>query len=268
MDVLQAAGEVYRLTNSIIYDLLHKLTIERGLDPRSYVMFSYGGTAGMHMTALAGQLGVSRVIIPHSASVHGAFGLLMSDVAHEEQLTHPMRVPPDAKEVNAIFEQLTKRVTDKLRSEGFESKDIAISRAVDLRFRRQVHVVTAPVAAIGPLGEADVADVVATFERLYEEHFGKGSAYKDAGVEMVNFRLRGVGLLRKPELKADAESGTDASPAIVETRDTYFSELRGLAKAETLRLPEIDTRQRNPWSFSNLDAYHDGCREPGTAGHL
>jgi N-methylhydantoinase A len=232
MDVLQAASEVYRLTNSIIYDLLHKLTIERGLDPRSYVMFSYGGTAGMHMTALAGQLGVSRVIIPHSASVHGAFGLLMSDVAHEEQLTHPMRVPPDAKEVNAIFEQLTKRVTDKLRSEGFESKDIAISRAVDLRFRRQVHVVTAPVAAIGPLGEADVADVVATFERLYEEHFGKGSAYKDAGVEMVNFRLRGVGLLRKPELKADAESGTDASPAIVETRDTYFSELRGLAKAK------------------------------------
>jgi N-methylhydantoinase A len=156
----------------------------------------------------------------------------MSDVAHEEQLTHPMRVPPDAKEVNAIFEQLTKRVTDKLRSEGFESKDIAISRAVDLRFRRQVHVVTAPVAAIGPLGEADVADVVATFERLYEEHFGKGSAYKDAGVEMVNFRLRGVGLLRKPELKADAESGTDASSAIVETRDTYFSELRGLAKAK------------------------------------
>ena len=78
-------GEVYRLTNSIIYDLLHKLTIERGLDPRSYVMFSYGGTAGMHLTTLAPQLGVSRVVIPHSASVHGAFGLMMSDVTHEEQ---------------------------------------------------------------------------------------------------------------------------------------------------------------------------------------
>jgi N-methylhydantoinase A len=186
----------------------------------------------MHMTALAGQLGVSRVIIPHSASVHGAFGLMMSDVTHEEQLTHPMRVPADTREVNSIFEQLTKRVTDKLRSEGFEAKDISISRAVDLRFRRQVHVVTTPVAAAGSLGEAEMSDVVSTFERLYEEHFGKGSGYKEAGIEMVNFRLRGIGLLRKPELKAADKRGTDASAAMVETREIYFSDLRGTTQAK------------------------------------
>ncbi|MGH7907440.1 MAG: hydantoinase/oxoprolinase family protein, partial [Candidatus Binataceae bacterium] len=153
MDVMQAAGEVYRLTNSMIYDLLHKLTIERGLDPRSYVMFSYGGTAGMHVTAFAHQLGVNRVIVPHSASVHGAFGLITADVTHEEQLTHPIRMPVDPEQVNSIFSQLAERVTDKLKSEGFSEDDIVLNRAVDLRFRRQVHVVTTPVAAIGLLDE-------------------------------------------------------------------------------------------------------------------
>lgn len=231
MEVVQAAGEVYRLTNSIIYDLLHKLTIERGLDPRSYVMFSYGGTAGMHVTAFARQLGVSRVIIPHSASVHGAFGLMMSDVTHEEQLTRPLRVPADPAQVNAIFSQLAARVTDKLNSEGFGAQDIVLSRAVDLRFRRQVHVVTTPVDGAGALGEKELAEVIAAFEKLYEERFGSGSGYKEAGIEMVNFRLRGVGLLRKPELKAEAERSSDPGAALVEAREVYFGELRGVTRA-------------------------------------
>ncbi|HTW89427.1 MAG TPA: hydantoinase/oxoprolinase family protein [Candidatus Binataceae bacterium] len=231
MEVMQAAGEVYRLTNSIIYDLLHKLTIERGLDPRSYVMFSYGGTAGMHVTAFARQLGVSRVIIPHSASVHGAFGLMMSDVTHEEQLTRPLRVPADPAQVNAIFSQLAERVTDKLKAEGFGLQDIVVSRAIDLRFRRQVHVVTTPVAGSGPLGEKELAETIAAFEKLYEERFGAGSGYKEAGIEMVNFRLRGVGLLRKPELKPDAERGSDPGAALVEAREVYFGELRGVTRA-------------------------------------
>ncbi|HUY18634.1 MAG TPA: hydantoinase/oxoprolinase family protein [Candidatus Binataceae bacterium] len=231
METIQAAGEVYRLTNSIIYDLLHKLTIERGLDPRSYVMFSYGGTAGMHVTTFARQLGVSRVIIPHSASVHGAFGLMMSDVTHEEQLTRPLRVPADPAQVNAIFSQLAARVTDKLQSEGFDTRDIVLNRAVDLRFRRQVHVVTTPVAGADALGEQALAEVIASFEKLYEERFGAGSGYKEAGIEMVNFRLRGVGLLRKPELKAEAERGSDPGAALVEAREVYFGELRGVTQA-------------------------------------
>src|SRR5581483_1841496 len=62
MGVMEAAGEVHRLANSMIYDLLHTLTIERGLDPRSYAMFAYGGTAGMHVTAFAEELAVTRVV--------------------------------------------------------------------------------------------------------------------------------------------------------------------------------------------------------------
>ena len=156
---------------------------------------------------------------------------MMSDVTHEEQLTRPLRVPADPAQVNAIFEQLAERVTGKLHSEGFSDRDIVVSRAVDLRFRRQVHVVTTPVGAAGPLSEPELAEVIAAFEKLYEERFGKGSGYKEAGIEMVNFRLRGVGLLRKPELRAEAERGSDPAAALVEAREVYFSELRGLARA-------------------------------------
>lgn len=243
MDVLEAAGEVYRLTNSMIYDLLHRLTIERGLDPRSYVLFSYGGTAGMHVASFAEELGVQRVVMPHSASVHGAFGLVTANVTHEEQLTRPLRVPVDPQVLNPIFDDLTELVVRKLRSEGFTDGEITISRAIDMRYRRQVHVVTTPVEVAGPLGPDDVERAVESFNHLYEERFGRGSGYKEAGVEMVNFRLRGVGALRKPELRGEALQSPDASAAVVERRRAYF----GKAKA---------FREVNCYDFERLRPGH------------
>jgi N-methylhydantoinase A len=80
MAVLEAAGAVYRLANSMIYDLLHRATVQRGLDPRRFSLFSMGGTAGMHVAAYGLELGVESIVVPYSASVQGAFGLVSSDV--------------------------------------------------------------------------------------------------------------------------------------------------------------------------------------------
>ena len=92
-------------------------------------------------------------------------------------------------------------------------------------------MVTTPVAGAEALGEKELTEVIAAFEKLFEERFGAGSGYEEAGIEMVIFRLRGVGLLRKPELKAEAERGSDAGAALVEARTVYFGELRGVTRA-------------------------------------
>ena len=96
MDVIEAAAAMYRLANSRFTDLLHRTTVQRGLDPRRFALFSFGGTAGMHVCAYGAALGVAQIVVPHSASVHGAFGLAGSDVTHEDQTTHLLREPFDA----------------------------------------------------------------------------------------------------------------------------------------------------------------------------
>ena len=59
-----------------------------------FSLFSFGGTAGMHVAAsTAWSSASSEIVVPHSASVHGAYGLVTSDVAHEDQITRPMRAP-------------------------------------------------------------------------------------------------------------------------------------------------------------------------------
>src|SRR5205807_391601 len=66
LPVIEAAAAVYKLANSLFFDLLHKTTVQRGLDPRDFSLFSFGGTAGMHVAAYGEDLGVRNVVIPHS----------------------------------------------------------------------------------------------------------------------------------------------------------------------------------------------------------
>lgn len=232
MDVLEAASEVYRLANNLMYDLLHKMTVEKGLDPREYVLFSVGGTAGMHLGTIAPELGVKMVMIPYTASVHGASGLISSNVVHEAQVTHPMVAPVDINRVNDIFTELTKGKKTQLKREGFKDKDILIQRSIDMRYRRQIYMVTVPIEAESTLTEEGLQEVYTTYERMYEERYGKGSAHREAGIQMISFRIRAIGLLRKPKLRRQDLGKHDPGGAWVETRQAYFSSTKGLRDAK------------------------------------
>jgi N-methylhydantoinase A len=217
LDTIEAAAAMYKLANSLFYDLLHKTTVQRGLDPRRFALFSFGGTAGMHVGAYGEELGVSHVVIPHSASVHGAFGLVTSDVAHEDQITHPLRAPFDAGVVREVFGELEQRVLGLLEADGFMRGQTRLQRAIDMRYRRQVHILTVPVVGDEEPSEELLARTVELFERLYEEKYGLQSAYREAGIEMVSFRLRGSGAVRKPELRTLELGEADPTEALVET---------------------------------------------------
>lgn len=226
MGVIDAAGAVYRLANSMIYDLLHKQTVEKGLDPREYALFVYGGTASMHMGAIGPELGVKKIVIPHSASVHGAFGLVSADVVYTDVISQTLRVPVEPAQLNDIFAALTKRVVERLTLAGFKRDEILTERSVNIRYRRQVHVINTPVEGLETLTETELVQLCARFEDIYAERYGKGAGYREAGMEMVAFLLRGVARLRKPQLKGQPLAGSDPKAAYVETRSAYFGEMR------------------------------------------
>lgn len=231
MDVTEAAGATYRLANSMMYDLLHKQTVEKGLDPREYVLFAYGGTAGMHMAAVGQALGVSRIVVPHSASVHGAFGLVSADVVYSDVATRnlPSTAAPD--QVNEIFATVANRVTERLTLAGFRREDILIQRSINMRYRRQIHVINTPVDGEEILTEPEMERICGRFEALYAERYGKDAGYRAAGMEMVSFLVRGIALLRKPELRSQQLGPSDPDGAYIETRRAYFSGLGQMCDA-------------------------------------
>jgi N-methylhydantoinase A len=139
--------------------------------------------------------------------------------------------PPSTAEVNAVLGRLVEGVRAKLRADGFADEDITYTRAIELRYRRQVHVVTTPVEGPDVLSDDDMEGVVTRFEGLYEDRFGQGSGYREAGIEMVNFRVRGVGSLGKPELRLHELGDEDPSAAEVDRREAYFVGERELIEA-------------------------------------
>ena len=222
--VPEAASAIYRLANSMIYDLLHKVTIQRGLDPRQFALFSFGGTAGMHVAAYGDELGVAQIVIPHSASVHGAFGLTTSDIVHEDQITKPMTAPWDIEQLQAIYDELTERVTDQLRQEGFDEHTINIEWSIDMRYRRQVHILTTPMGGDRTITTELLENTIERFEALYEGRYGQDSAYREAGIESVSYRVRGAGIVKTPQLTEYEVGDTVANHAVVDTRQAWVEQ--------------------------------------------
>jgi N-methylhydantoinase A len=226
LSVEEAAFGVYRVATAQVGDLIHEITVERGLDPRDFVLHVFGGSCGMVAGMFGAELNVKRMVVPYTASVNCAFGLVSADIVHEYSTTALMPVPTPASEINRVFEPMIARALLDLDREGFESARTQLEWSIDLRYSRQVHEVTTPVKVKTPLDDAGLAQVVSDFETLYEKKYGKGSAFREAGVEMTMFRLTARGLMERPRMEPAALQKPDSSAAKVGQRP-IFVEAKG-----------------------------------------
>ena len=233
MSVEQAAIGIYRIAAAQITDLIHEITVERGLDPRDFVLHAFGGTCGLLCGVFGAELGVKRIVVPYTASVNAAFGLLSADIVHEYTVTKTLPMPSPAAEINEIYAPMTVRAREQLAAEGFADDAINLDWSVDLRYGRQVHEVTTPVAGGGPMDDDAVGRLAADFEALYERKFGKGSAYRAAGMEMTMFRLTARGMVERPRIEKAALEGAGPEGARIGKRDIFVEAEGGFAPADS-----------------------------------
>ena len=215
LSVEQAAIGIFRVANAQVTDLIHKITVEQGLDPRDFVLHAFGGSCPMLASTFALELGVQRVIVPYTASVNCAFGLANTDVMHDYSTTRTLSAPCPADEINAIYEPMISAAQQTLEQEGFSEDKMRFRQSVGFRYAMQVHEIITPVRAATPLDKAGLEQLVNDFETLYESRYGKGSAYRDAGIEMTRFRLSASGMIDRPEFAARPPA--DASPDAART---------------------------------------------------
>jgi N-methylhydantoinase A len=232
MSVEEAAFGIYRVAAAQITDLIHEITVERGLDPRDFVLHAFGGSCPLLAGVFGQELSVKRIVVPYTASVNCAFGLVSADIVHEFSVTTTRPVPTPAAEINELYAPLIERARNQLADEGFADDRISLEWSIDLRYGRQVHEVTTPVRAGTPLDEAGFQTLVDDFETLYERKYGKGSAYRDAGMEMTMFRLSARGRMTRPEIVAETPGGSDPSGAHIGRRKIFVEARGGLEDAD------------------------------------
>ena len=225
MDVIETASGICQIINSHMSDLIRKATVERGYDPRDFTLFAYGGAAPVHAGRYAAELGVRQVIVPLTASVHGAMGLIGSDVVYEYGKSDHLIVPGDLERINANFLFLVAKAIADLRSAGFEEQAIKVTRSLDIRYRYQVHELNVPLASgTSPISTDEMEQVYSRFDELYEQTYGVGSGYRDAGKEIMVFRVIAVGGIEKPNIRSYPIKKESAGKSLKGEREIYFDE--------------------------------------------
>ena len=231
LSVAEAGFGIYRVAAAKITDLIHKITVEQGLDPRDFVMHAFGGSCPMVAGTFGQELSVKRIVVPYTAAVNCAFGLVSADIVHEYGQTETRLLPIDVADLNAIFAPMMDTAREALAGEGFAVERTDFRWSVAFRYARQVHEVITPVRSEVPLTEETLVKLVDDFEALYESKYGKGSAYREAGIEMTQFRVAARGLLDRPPLPKAPLNGADASEALTGQRDIFVDARDGLARA-------------------------------------
>lgn len=220
MSVLDAALGILTISNAQMADLIRKVTIERGHDPREFVMFAYGGAGPQHAWWYALESGVRTVVVPELASVFSAYGLVASDWLSHRTISEPRDFPVDHDFLNSTFSALEQEVLAELAKHGTSKEILQLERHVEMRYRRQVNEV--PVKA--PLGILDgkaVEQLGERFEADYEALYGKGSAYKQAGKETVTYSVTGRAE-RNITPRPTESKATDANRAVIGQREVVF----------------------------------------------
>ena len=220
MDLLKAAKGILEIVDSHMADLVRRVTVEQGYHPSEFVIYAYGGGGPLHVGSYARDIGVSEVLVSPYAPVFSGFGIAGCDIQRQYTRSRPMTLPAPPAQFNAIFSDLeTAAIRDAVRSAG----ELELERFLDMKFRRQVHNVRIAVPS-GELRSQEMDALMVNFEEAYERIYGKGTAYRKAGVEVSNFIVTATTKTYKPKLKVDDWEGADPERARVGERQVYFEE--------------------------------------------
>jgi N-methylhydantoinase A len=210
----EAAAAVFEVQNAQTADLIRKVVVESGYDPREFVVYAFGGAGPIHASAFSTELGVPELVIPLGAAASGfsAYGLAASDVMVSAELSDPAPFPVDPARIRANFARLDEQVHEALKRQGIDFSSIDLVREFDARYTAQMFEVTTTVPD-GPIDDgAAVSAMAEAFERRYAELFGEGTGFSAAGFQFISYRVRGIGRLPyRPTLPAHAISANSSA---------------------------------------------------------
>ncbi|MFI6501829.1 hydantoinase/oxoprolinase family protein [Nonomuraea typhae] len=196
MSVEEAAAAIYAIQNAQTADLVRKVVVNSGQDPREFTLYAFGGAGPMHCASYSRDLGVKEVVVPlgSTAAVFSAFGLAASDIVLTAERSQPAQMPVEAATVDAVYAALEAELEQRLSEQGLAFSAVAYEREADIRYTMQLAEVSTPVPG-GRLTAAQVEQVGADFEARYETLYGEGTGFPDAGLQLITYRVRAVGTL-------------------------------------------------------------------------
>lgn len=193
LSTLAMAQGILDIVNARMADALRTITVQRGIDPRDYSLFAYGGAGPMHAVALAEELEIGEVIVPLHPGAFSAWGMLQADIKYEAKRTYyGAWYDTDLDALEDAYRELEARAREHLFNEGVHLRDISFQRSADFRYVGQEYQINCPMQR----RKASKTRVRLAFDDAYVCQYGH--ANPGAPMEIVTIRTMGVGNIDRP----------------------------------------------------------------------
>ena len=193
-----SARFLWRTSPIKMAEAIREITVERGFHPRDFVLCAFGGAGGLHATALAEELEIERIVIPHMAGSFSAWGMLQGNIRHDVVQTFYRDFNRAVGEIDVTLANLRDAMARILATEGISEADMTFEAAADMRYVGQDYSLTLPLQSWG-----DIAGLDQDFHTAYKTRYGHSNPKEK--VEFVALRVAGIADLRHRQLS----SGTD-----------------------------------------------------------
>jgi N-methylhydantoinase A len=223
MTVTAAADGILRIAVTAMSYAVKGVTTERGLDAGDFALVAYGGAGPLHAVAVAREIGIRKVIIPHAPGVFSAFGMLFSDLRYDYVRTWYTRLDDAAfADLEAVYTTLEDQGRAAIASTSVTPSKVVIKRAMDMRYVGQEHAVTVDLP-MSVFAREDRKAIKRHFDEMHALRYGTSAPEERA--EIVSLRSTVTGLMKKPP-QGKITRGQKAPPKAADTgkRKVYFAE--------------------------------------------
>lgn len=205
MELEAAANGILQIAAASMATAVRAVTTERGLDPREFAMFAYGGNGPVHASLIARELGITKVVVPVLPSVFSAIGMLLADLRHDVVQTRVERLDTiDTTEFRSRIEALEAECAEVLQEGGMPEGETSFLIALDMRYVGQEHVLTLPIED----GPVDREALAAAFDEGHGQRFGHSAPGQP--IEIVSVRVSAVRSI--PRLEPERLEAGDGTP--------------------------------------------------------
>ncbi len=222
LELTEAAAGIIKIANSAMAKILRIVCVERGHDPRDFVLMCFGGAGPMHGCALAEEQKITKIIVPNNPGLFSAHGLLATDFRNNlAKAIMKLIDEVDIKKVEAVFQKLEFQGAQLLEKQHVPKENMHSIRQMSMRYFGQSYELTIPTSK--PLTKDVFHQTVENFHKKHRTVYGY--AVKNEPVELVDIKLITVGLVEKPKLKEmPLHREKPLKEAIIAERKVFFEQ--------------------------------------------
>jgi N-methylhydantoinase A len=222
MDATAAAHAVFQTVNEFMASQITEISTRRGYDVRDFALVAGGGAGPVHAGFLAEVLGIRTVIVPQTAALYSALGMLLMDIGRDYARTlFSSAATLDFGKVNAIFAAMEAEALAAFRAVGIGPAEVRLTRSADMRYAKQFHEIEVELPP-RPLEAADLPAILEAFHRLHEARYTFSMSFR--AVDFITFRLH-ASAPRRAEVRlatGAGAAGRPGAPAEKRRRHTFF----------------------------------------------